>query len=75
MLEGGGGEAQDLKVLQAWRALQVRLPKGGDHLERRCFFCLFVLFCFVFFCAAWLSGSYFPDQELNPGPGNESAES
>lgn len=54
MLEGGGGEAQDLKDLQAWRALQVRLPKGCDHPERRCFFCLCVLFCFVFFCAAWL---------------------
>ena len=35
-----------------------------------------LLFCFVFWGRAeWLVGSYFPNQELNPGNGSESAAS
>ena len=34
-----------------------------------------VLFIYFFGHAARLTGSYFPDQGLNPGPGSESAES
>ena len=32
------------------------------------FFKVYIIFFFHFGCTAWLAGSYFPDQGLNPGP-------